>query len=73
MDAGAEMLTLQKGLGSTERVAQSVPRHHVLFVCTITSGDLRRSGHVASHGPAYAPFTTPEPGCDAQITGQRLA
>lgn len=56
IDAGACVLTLQNGLGNTEKVLSRVPEGQVLFGCTITPGDLRGPGHVASHGMAYTPF-----------------
>lgn len=71
--AGACVLTLQNGLGNVERVAQSVPRDQVLFGCTMTPGDLRGPGHVASHGIAYTPFTTLEPTGPAAEVARRLA
>lgn len=54
--AGAGVLTLQNGLGNVERVLSVVPRGQILFGCTMTPGDLRGPGHVASHGMAYTPF-----------------
>lgn len=54
--AGACVLTLQNGLGNAERIRQQVPDGQVMFGCTMTPGDLRGPGHVASHGMAFTPF-----------------
>lgn len=56
IDGGACVLTLQNGLGNVERVRVRVPDEQVLYGCTMTPGDLRGPGHVASHGMAYTPF-----------------
>ncbi|NIZ12279.1 ketopantoate reductase family protein [Phaeobacter sp. HF9A] len=56
IDAGACVMTLQNGLGNVERLRARVPDGQVLFGCTMTPGDLRGPGHVASHGMAYTPF-----------------
>lgn len=56
IDAGASVLTLQNGLGNVARVQRRVPDGQILFGCTMTPGDLRGPGHVASHGMAYTPF-----------------
>lgn len=56
IDVGACVLTLQNGLGNTEKVLSRVPEGQVLFGCTMTPGDLRGPGHVASHGMSYTPF-----------------
>ncbi|WP_375260694.1 ketopantoate reductase family protein [Palleronia sp.] len=60
INAGACVLTLQNGLGNVERVLSVVPPGQVLFGCTMTPGDLRGPGHVASHGMAYTPFNAIE-------------
>ncbi len=56
INGGACVLTLQNGLGNVERVRARVPDGQVLYGCTMTPGDLRGPGHVASHGMAYTPF-----------------
>ncbi len=60
IDAGTCVLTLQNGLGNVETMLSAVPSAQVLFGCTMTPGDLRGPGHVASHGMAYTPFDTLE-------------
>ncbi|MCB1355246.1 MAG: 2-dehydropantoate 2-reductase [Maritimibacter sp.] len=61
IDGGACVLTLQNGLGNVERARARVPDGQILFGCTMTPGDLRGPGHVASHGMAYTPFDALEP------------
>jgi 2-dehydropantoate 2-reductase len=56
IDAGTCVLTLQNGLGNVENLLSIVPSGQVLFGCTMTPGDLRGPGHVASHGMSYTPF-----------------
>jgi 2-dehydropantoate 2-reductase len=69
IEGGACVLTLQNGLGNVERVQARVPDGQVLFGCTMTPGDLRGPGHVASHGLAYTPFDA----LDASGPAARLA
>jgi 2-dehydropantoate 2-reductase len=69
IECGACVLTLQNGLGNVERVQARVPDGQVLFGCTMTPGDLRGPGHVASHGLAYTPFDA----LDASGPAARLA
>ncbi|MFC4216277.1 ketopantoate reductase family protein [Pseudophaeobacter arcticus] len=69
IDGGACVLTLQNGLGNVARVQARVPDGQVLFGCTMTPGDLRGPGHVASHGMAYTPFDA----LDANGPAARLA
>lgn len=74
---GACVLTLQNGLGNVERVRARVPDGQVLFGCTMTPGDLRGPGHVASHGMAYTPFDAltddgPAARLAAQLDGAQL-
>jgi 2-dehydropantoate 2-reductase len=54
--AGTCVLTLQNGLGNVEKLLEVLPPGQVLFGCTMTPGDLRGPGHVASHGMSYTPF-----------------
>ncbi|GAA4219786.1 2-dehydropantoate 2-reductase [Sagittula marina] len=61
ISGGACVLTLQNGLGNVERVRARVPDGQVLYGCTMTPGDLRGPGHVASHGLAYTPFDAFDP------------
>jgi 2-dehydropantoate 2-reductase len=58
LDAGAFVLTLQNGLGNIETILPLVPPSQILFGCTMTPGDLRGPGHVASHGMAFTPYDT---------------
>lgn len=74
---GACVMTLQNGLGNVERVRARVPDGQVLFGCTMTPGDLRGPGHVASHGMAYTPFDAltkdgPAAQLAAQLDGAQL-
>ncbi|MAM38521.1 MAG: 2-dehydropantoate 2-reductase [Erythrobacter sp.] len=77
IEGGACVLTLQNGLGNVERVRARVPEGQVLFGCTMTPGDLRGPGHVASHGMAFTPFdalvsTGPAARLAAELDGAQL-
>jgi 2-dehydropantoate 2-reductase len=70
--AGTCVLTLQNGLGNVEKLLEVVPPDQVLFGCTMTPGDLRGPGHVASHGMGYTPFEALETGGPAAALAARL-
>jgi len=72
IDGGACVLTLQNGLGNVERVQVRVPDDQILFGCTMTPGDLRGPGHVASHGMAYTPFDALTPDGPAAQLAEKL-
>lgn len=73
IDAGACVMTLQNGLGNIERLAGFVDRTRLLYGCTMTPGDMRGPGHVASHGLAYTPFIMLERGGAGEEVAMRLA
>lgn len=52
----AYVLTLQNGIGNTERAAAVVPRERVIVGMTMTPAEFLAPGKVASHGPATTAF-----------------
>lgn len=56
IDAGAHVLTLQNGLGNTDRVCAHAPRDRVLYGCTMMPGRFVAPGHVATPGQGGADF-----------------
>ncbi len=70
---GAFVMTLQNGLGNVETLLAHVPRDKVLYGCTMTPGDFRGPGHVASHGNAHTPFTALVPSPEAEALAAPLA
>lgn len=73
IEAGACVMTLQNGLGNVERLTRYVDRKRILYGCTMTPGDMRGPGHVASHGLAYTPFVMLERGGAGEEVARRLA
>ncbi|WP_071673553.1 ketopantoate reductase family protein [Nioella nitratireducens] len=70
---GAFVMTLQNGLGNVETLLRHVPDNRVLYGCTMTPGDFRGPGHVASHGKAHTPFTAWQASPEAEALAAPLA
>jgi len=65
-------LTLQNGLGNVVAAAPFVPQDRLLYGITILPGDMKGSGHVASHGAGIVRLSAADRGCVLRIGNEHI-